>query len=132
MAEMTEKALTLLISAVLLVAGFKAAQTTLFPLILTAAALAQYNSLADELRQQVSRADTVPMRSQFEVRLPSGVSIYSDGKSLIIEMDTQLGRRTERIPSSLKVEVQRSIDYGIALVVVDSTQGEIQVKIGGA
>jgi len=131
MAELVEKAFAFSISALLLTAGFKVAQTTLLPLVSTVAMLTKYNILVDRLRQDLQRADATPLRLQFETSLPEGLSITSDGKDLLLEMDTSLGKRTDKIHTSRDVMVQRSVANGSAVIVVDSKGGYISVEIGG-
>jgi len=131
MAELVEKALAFSISALLLTAGFKLAQTTLLPLVSTISMLTKYNVLVDKLRQDLQRADATPLRLQYEISLPEGLSITGDGKGLLLEMDTSLGKRTDEIHTSRNVVVQQSVANGSAVMVVDSKGGYILVEIGG-
>jgi len=131
MAELIEKAFAFSISALLLTAGFKVAQTTLLPLVSTIATLTKYDVLVDRLRRDLQRADNSPVRLQFETSLPAGLSITGDGKDLILVMDTSIGQRTDKIHTSRDVVVQRSVLEGSALIVIDSKGDCISVEIGG-
>ena len=131
MAELLEKAFAFSITALLLAAGFKAAQTALIPLVSTAAMLIQYNALADKLRQALQNAEATPLRLKFEASLPEGLSISGDGKDLVLEMNTNLGKRTDIIQTSMDVTVLRSVATGAAVITVDSNNGHILVEIGG-
>lgn len=131
MAELVEKAFAFSISALLLTAGFKVAQTTLLPLISTVAILTKYDILVDRLRRDIQRADVSPMRLQFETSLPEGLSIRGDGKDLILEMDTSIGKRTDKIHTSRDVVVQQSVVDGSVLIIIDSEGGYISIEIGG-
>ena len=131
MAELLEKAFAFSITALLLAVGFKATQTSLLPLVSTAAMLTQYNVLADKLRQALQQASAAPLRLQFEASLPEGLSISGDGRDLVLEMNTNLGRRTDRIQTSMDVIVRRSVANGAAVVTIDSIHGYILVEIGG-
>jgi len=131
MAELVEKAFAFSISALLLTAGFKVAQTTLLPLVSTVAMLTKYNVLVDKLRQDLQRADASPLRLQFETSLPEGLSITDDGRDLLLEMETSIGKRMDRIHTSRDVVVRGSVMNGSAVIVVDSRGGYISVEIGG-
>lgn len=131
MAELLEKAFAFSITALLLAVGFKAAQTSLIPLVSTAANLTQYNVLADKLRQALQQAEATPLQLQFETSLPEGLSISGDGRDLVLELNSNLGQRTDRIQTSMDVVVRRSIANGTAVVTIDSKPGYILVEIGG-
>jgi hypothetical protein len=131
MVELSEKAFALSISMILIVTGFKISQTVLFPKVSTAAALMQYNALVERLRQGLLQASATPVRLQFDSSMPPGVTIYGDGKALVLKIETSLGSRIDRIQTSLNVAVQVSAQSGDITVFIDSTDGEILVKIGG-
>ncbi|MBO3802513.1 MAG: hypothetical protein JTT11_01345 [Candidatus Brockarchaeota archaeon] len=131
MVELSEKAFALSLSMVLVAAGFVASKTSLFPKVSTAAALARYDALVEKLRQEVQKASEAPARLQFGFSIPPGVSIRGDGKALVLEIETALGKRSDRIQTPLEVEVQASALSGDVVVVVDSTAGLMVVKIGG-
>jgi hypothetical protein len=131
MAELLEKAFALSISMMLMVLGVKMSQNTLFPKISTASTLIQYNTLVERFRNALHQASVSPVRFQFYASIPSGFSINVDGDVLILELETSFGRRTDRIKASMQVSILGSVQSGDITVVIDSTNGNILIEIGG-
>ncbi|MGQ9513527.1 MAG: hypothetical protein ACUVTL_00495 [Thermoproteota archaeon] len=131
MAELLEKAFVLSLSMILIVTGLKMSQTTLYPKISAAAALMQYNALVDKFRNALLQASAAPVRIQFDASIPSGFSMRGDGNVLVLNLETSLGSKTDRIQSSMHVSILGSIQSGDVNVVIDSTNGEIRIEIGG-